>query len=484
MPRLAKLTVLPVVAAVVLAALAAPPGGAAVSRDVEPRVPAAAADRGGPGSWTKVSTGTGSITFSSSLHRTPDGVLHVVYPRDEGTTGQIGHTAIRANGTTALANLVLPTSWSIVEPTPVVTAGPSGAGLRVVFGGQQTTSPGFWSDGKMYTLTAPASGTPWALPMETVGQSGAAYASYGTAATTLADGTPVAAYPLNSSVTWHVGTGTGPDQSFTHAACCVYDLAMVRSGSEVYVGYYANGGTPATQGTFVRRIHPTLGPLLKAPGSSVGDASVPTERVALAARAGGGVYAAYCAGYPTCTGIRLWKVGASRAIAVPGSRYAARIALAAAPGGRLWLSWGDNLPSVKAVRTNPAATRLGIRRDAGVPRGHPAIYALAMEGSTGRGDVVINVGDGFWHTQVLAGLTLQAAPARWRHGTAKQVKFTVTDAGDKVRGALVKVGSRRCTTSVQGTCRITFPRTVGAGRPTARATKAGYAPGTKRLRVT
>lgn len=261
-------------------------------------------------------------------------------------------------------------------------------------------------------------------------------------------------------------------------------MAMVRSGSEVWVGWYANGSTEETIGTFVRRIAPTLGPILKAPGSSVDTSAVPTERVALAARVGGGVYAAYCSGYPTCANIRLWKVGASRAMAVPGSRYAARIALAAAPSGRLWLSWGNNIPTVKALRTNRAATRLGATRDVGVPRGHNAIYALAMEGSTGRGDVVINVGDGFWHTQVLAGLSLKAAPTSWRHGTRKRVTFTVTDAGEKVRGALVRVGSRRCTTTARGTCQITFPTSVRAGRPVARATKAGYAPGTRQLRVT
>ena len=50
---------------------------------------------------------------------------------------------------------------------------------------------------------------------------------------------------------------------------------------------------------------------------------------------------------------------------------------------------------------------------------------MAINGTTGRGDVVINVGDAFWHTQVAPGLTLKAKPSKWRHGK-KKVTFTVT----------------------------------------------------------
>jgi len=468
-------------AALAAAMLSAPPGGATVGASVDSRGEARS-ERGAPGSWTKVSSGTGSITFASSLYRTADGMLHVVYPRSVGAAGQLGHTAVRPSGSTASQSTILPSPWTNVETSPIVMAGPSG-GLRVVFGGVQGP-PGFWSNGRMYTLTAPASGATWTLPMEAVGNSGAAFASHGTGGTTLADGTPVAAFPLNASIIWHTGTGTDPDQSFNVASCCAYDMAMVRSGNQVWVGWYANGSSAATNGTFVRQIAPTLGPILRAPGSSVGTSSVPTERVALAARAGGGVYVAYCSGPPNCSGVRLWRVGASSARPVPGSRYAARIALSAAQGGRLWLAWSNNIPRVKAVRTNPAATRFGALRDVGVPRGRNAVHALALEGSRGRGDVVINVGDAFWHTQVVAGLTLTASPARWPRTQRRTVTFTVTDAGVRVAGALVRAGSGACRTTARGTCRITFPPRSRAARLTARATKSGYAAGVRALRVT
>src|SRR6478752_8261100 len=106
------------------AALAVPAGAGAPQA-------APAAERGGPGSWTKISTGTSGITYRSSLQRTADGVLHVVYPKkDGGDDATYGHTAIDADGTVALQNNVLVPGWATVDPTPALIR--AGDGLRVV----------------------------------------------------------------------------------------------------------------------------------------------------------------------------------------------------------------------------------------------------------------------------------------------------------------------------------------------------------------
>ncbi|SDD81469.1 hypothetical protein [Nocardioides lianchengensis] len=469
--------------ATALAASGLAGGGTASADPPSPAVSAAPAERGGPGVWSKLSTGTVGTIHEASLYRTADRVLHVVYPRSEPENkASLGHAAVRPSGTTALQNSIL-TPWSIVDATPAVVGGPDG-GLRVLFGGQRSTVTGEpYNEGQMYHLTAPAAGTTWTLQTSTVGQSHNAYASYGTAATALADGTPIAAYPLNSTITWHVGTENGPDQSFEVAGCCAYDLAMVRSGGDVWLAWYGNGGSAATNGTFVRRIHPSLGPVLKAPGSSVGADSLQTGRVALAARAGGGVYAAYCSGYPTCTSVRLWKVGAGGAAVVPGSGGAGTVGLGAAPGGRLWVAWGTDPGVVRAVRTDPTATRFGAVRAVGAPAGRTRVYALGVDGGTGRGDVVVNPGDGFWHTQVLAGLTLKASPTTWRAGRKRAVRFTVTDAGNRVAGARVTMAGRACTTGTQGTCRVVLPKRTRPGRKVVRATRTEYAPATVVLKV-
>lgn len=437
--------------------------------------PSSPLERGTPGTWTKISTGTVGIGFQASLWRTGDGVLHVVYPKNIAAP-QYGHTAISVTGTTTLQNDVIASGWSNLDSSPIVV-GDATTGLRVLFGGIRAGSPGFWSDGRMYTATAPQSGDPWTLPAEAVGASTQAFASYGTAATTLADGTPVAAFPLGGTITWHTGTGSGADESFTVADGSVYDLAMVRDGADVWLGWYGDGGSG---GTYVRRIKPTLGPIIKAPGSTIER----TGRVALAARAGGGVYAAYCAGTPPCPAVKLWKVGTTTPRTVPGSRYASDIALAPGPGGRLWVAWANNVPKIQALRTGQSGLSMGPVRQVGIPAGRDAIYSVAVDGASGRGNVVINVGDAFWHTQVIPGLTLQAAPTRWAHGRSKRVTFTVTDAGDKVAGARVAVGSRRCSTAANGRCAITFPASTRKGSLQARATRSGFAPGVRVLRVT
>jgi hypothetical protein len=262
----------------------------------------------------------------------------------------------------------------------------------------------------------------------------------------------------------------------------------VRDGDEVWLAWYGNGSTNATNGVFAMRIYPTVGSVLKAPGSSKMSSgvpsSIPTGRIGLAARAGGGVYAAYCVGYPTCTSVRVWKVGTSKTKDVPHSRFATTIALSAGPSGRLWVAWADNIPKVRAVRTGKDGLAMGAVRNVGLPKGKSAAYSLAVEGSRGRGDIVVNVGDSMWHTQVLAGLTLGAAPHKWRHGQKQKVVFTVSDAHAAVKGAKVKVGSASCKTRSRGTCAITFPASFGKGKHTAKATKSGYHAATTRLRVT
>ena len=440
--------------------------------------------RGGPGTWTKISTGTGGINYQASAYRSPDGVLHVVYPKFAGAdTVQLGHVAIDPDGTVALQNNILPSDWAFIDPSPIVI-GDGGGGLRVVAGGKASDT-GYWSDGRMYTMTAPEAGTPWTLPTAAVGQSHEAYGSAGTAATTLEDGTPVAAFPLSSAITWHVGTGEAtPDESFSVTSGSVSNLAMVRDGDAVWIGWYQNGDTPATNGTFVRQIEPTLGATMKAPQSSVGATSVPTGRVALAARTGGGVFAAYCLGFPTCDKIALWKVGAGSVVTVPSSKYAAFLAISPGPSGRIWVAWSDNIPKVQALRTNIAGTKVGPKKVIGMPSGTDSVYAVTVNGTTGRGDVVINVGNAFWHTQVAPGLTLRASPTSWKHGKARKVTFTATDAGDKVFGVKVSVASKHCTTAGNGTCKIAFPKSTKAGRLVAKATKSGYGAGSVRLKVT
>ncbi len=435
--------------------------------------------RGTPGHWTKVSTGTVGFNYVPSLTRTSNGVLQLVYAKGVGGNHVIGHTAINTNGSIAEQDDVLSSGWMTLDAAPVVFS-EGGSNLRVVFGGNDGLAD-FWSHDRMYTATG--SGGSWVLPTEAVGIKQGATASQGTAGVALADGTPVAAWAFDDTVHWHVGTDTSADGTVSIGPCCVSNASLVRDGGSVWLAWFSSGaGSPEAVGTFAMQIYPTVGSPIKAPGSSVGTDAVDTGRVALAARVGGGVFAAYCVGFPTCSSIRVWKVGTSRTATVPGSKLASLVSLSSGPAGRLWVAWADNAPRIRAVRTGTTGLRFGPVQNAGLPHAG-ATHSLAVNGTGGRGDIVLNDGNGIWHTQVVAGLTVKASPAGWRHHTRQRVTFTVTDAHDAVRGAKVAVGSRHCKTGSHGTCSITFPASYGKGKHTARATKSGYSPATAGLKV-
>ncbi|HTG48095.1 MAG TPA: hypothetical protein VK646_10615 [Actinomycetota bacterium] len=361
---------------------------------------------GPPGTWTKITTGKVSIINEPGLYRTSDGVLHVVYEREVGTVSSIGHTAIAPTGAVKLKNLAV-TGWQSIVHDPKAIGMPGG-GVRLVFGGVQSINPGYWTDGRTYTATGTKAGTGWVVPMEAIGLSHNGAASYGTGAVTLADGTPIAGFPLNNVYTWHVGTSeVDPDQTIDFGSgTSLYWSTLVRDGSKVYVAFYALGPTAAKNGIFVAQIYPTIGPVKKVPGSSVGKNTLqPGQAVAMAVRSGGGTWVAFCVGYPTCKHIGLWKVGTTKVHTVPGSANAQSVAMSAAPGGRLWVAWATNsFPSrVHVVRSGPNGYSFGKPKSIAPPGKALAIgiYHVAIEGSrAGKADLVINTGAGLFATQV------------------------------------------------------------------------------------
>jgi hypothetical protein len=249
------------------------------------------------------------------------------------------------------------------------------------------------------------------------------------------------------------------------------------------MAWSGNGSTSATAGIFVRQLLPTAGAVTKAPRSSEGtDLVSPSQSTAFVARPGGGLYAAYCLGYPTCDAVGLWRVGSAQPVVVPGSKGARDIALSTGPGGRLWIAW-TTYDVVRVVHTSTTGTHFGAVRTIKPPAAVDSLYGVSLAGSDGSADLLINSGTALWHQQVLPGLSVKAAPARWRHGAPQQVTFTVTDAGAAVTGARVSAAGRSCTTAVSGHCSIRFAAS-GKKRITATARHAGYGAGTVRLRVT
>jgi hypothetical protein len=146
--------------------------------------------------------------------------------------------------------------------------------------------------------------------------------------------------------------------------------------------------------------------------------------------------------------------------------------------GRLWVMWSRG-ERFYFRRTNPAATRVGAVVSFAGPRGLDSIWALQGNGTLGLLDVLANVttrGGGTqlatWHTQVRPGLTLTATPG-------DVVVFRVTDAGDPVAGARVRVAGRALTTDASGRASADLPAEIH----TAEATRTGYTRASVRVRA-
>jgi hypothetical protein len=441
---------------------------------------AAPSQAGPPGKWTVISGGGVTNTDEPSMYRTADGVLHVAMVRSGTSTDSIDVAHVSATGKFQGRQAVID-GWSGLTDDPDLVPGVAG-GIRLVFGGLTGNTGDPYAEGYVYQASSDPTGTVWSLAPSTQPAIGhvSGYASYGTGSTTLADGTLVSAYPLNSEIYYQVGAGAV--QSFGVDECCAYDMTVASDGVNAWASWYGNGGSGGNEGTLVRQIHPTLGPILQAPQSVSGGDSLGTSQAVAMVATGNGIFLAYLKGYPTAKAVVLWKLGTSIVKTVPGSEGASHVAMGTGPGGRLWLAWDTPSDDIRAVRTSTSGLKFGAVRDVATP-GSSTVYGVNIEGSSGTGDIVFNDATRIWHTQVIPGLTLKTSPSKWNGDKAVEVKFKVTDAGRAIAGAKVKALGEKCTTSANGVCTIDFPK-LGKGSYQVKATLEDYAPATDKLKVT
>jgi hypothetical protein len=453
---------------------------------------------GGPGVWTKLAT-VGNVGDTFGMARTPNGDLHLVWLKKPTSSDGYGTSTISPAGKLLATGTAL-SGWQTLEQDPQLVR--SGSGLRLIFEGNKGSS-GCFFDAEVFTATS-ANGTAWSLVNGSMDHETAGVGNL--AATVESDGiTPVATFA--SGGLFHVGVDPScpalvPDGTVKVAAGNSPSNPTIVTASDGSV-WVATFQAFAKEGYFVTRILPSAGPLLQAPSSKPPPAhnNQPLEPVALAARTGGGVYMAYCVANSSqpCVHIDLWKVGTPKPMTVPGSANTCngRLALAAAPGGRLAITW-FNAPKcvedqgvIHSVRTNTNATSFGIVRTVKPPPHLSGFNDIQTQDSTGRLDVLINdqLSTGtspidLFHTQILPGLSLRASPTSFSHKHAATVTFTVTDAGQAVAGAKVACLGKSAATSASGQAKLDFAKGAAVGKHSCTASRAGYAPGKTKLKVT
>jgi hypothetical protein len=424
--------------------------------------------------WTKLPSGPAISSYEAALARTSDGTLHVAYLRSGGATQDIWHVAIDRVGAVTSVNPVV-TGWPLLNNPDIVS---TSTGLQIFFGGIRSNSP-TEPNKSLNTATAPTSGSPWNLQTGDPAAPSTAYQSPVAAAVTK-DGTLVEAWASTFGLDYHFGTNPAIANIRVPGHCCYYDprIAVDSSSGQTVLGWYSNedaatAGSSAGPGMFMQEISPSglVGARRPAPGSASADdrSSVsPLYRTPVTGRIGApGVYLVYGAGYPTFLAIDVLRFGsAAPALQIPASG-ALGANVAAAPDGRLWVFWKrDNV--LFATRTNKAVTRLEPISTIAPPAGTDTVWRLDGDAALGPLDLVANIQTneaGFWYRRLLPRLSLHASALG--HGDAR---FVVTDAGDPIAGAKVKLRGHVVSTDASGIARLHLR--LGPG--TATAARAGY----------
>jgi hypothetical protein len=415
--------------------------------------------------WTQVTDSEGRNIDEVSVARTADGVLHVLWHTRAGTNmEEIRDTPIDADGEVGDAATVS-SGWPSVG-NPAVVVMPDG-GLRVFFPGL-TLSTGTGSG--MQSASSDAKGVTWTEQGGRVSESTSAMPD-GTGAAVRQDGTPAFAYAHSFVLGLHFGLNPGdPDTDLLTAnACCDYwpNLAFSETDGDGYIAFYSN--VEEQVGLWVQPISPSIGTATPVPESAIdGKAVAPSQRTPLTARADAeGTYVAYCTGYPTCTEVLLWQIGEDQPVSVAKGSDIEDVNLAADPDGRLWVMWEDTAESsLYALRTDEDASQLGAIVAFDKAPDADTVWKLQGNATSDSLDVFASFTTpdalATWHTQVLPGLTVDTKK------TKKNVTFTVSDAGEPIKGAKIAFKKKTVTTNAKG-------QAVGpVGKGAATVTMTGY----------
>ncbi len=222
---------------------------------------------------------------------------------------EIRHTPVSATGSVG-ATSVVSSGWASVG-NPAVVVQDDGT-LRVFFAGLTESTAS--RDG-VQSATAPSDGETWTTSPGRVSSTTSAIPD-GVGAAVNPDDTPAFTYAYSFVLGYHEGVDPAdPDRDLLpgHEVLRVQPeprLRIRRCGNRRVVLECRGRDRYLRPARRARRGHQPASPESATPD---GKAVTPSQRTPIVERAGGGVYVAYCSGYPTCSSVLLWKVGSSEA---------------------------------------------------------------------------------------------------------------------------------------------------------------------------
>jgi len=456
-----------------------------------PQLPAAS-----PGRWTLLAKAPNLVNGQStpSVWLSPTDTALIVWHR-QVKPGFFTYETVEytAKGTVSggLSQALDSSKWSSLLSEPPIVS--DGSEPLIIFEGGGNIPP--YSDGCIVgDLLTPAGWKlqPWSLSRNCNVPGVAATDTPGGVVSAAWPGGGWNGYPIDHGVQYRIGTspsfpaagldGRIPakvENSNVYKTGEVSDLA---GNGHVYVVWALTADPLSDSGYYVKDVTANS-PVQRVPGT--GETSV-TPNIGVFSQLSltntnthGGVWILYCTNTPVCS-LRLWRVGAAKALVVPDSSHAENYAISAGPDGRLWIAWASSQYPYRmyTTRTNKTDTRFGPIVTYGEPCDSPGWLALTS-GSFARVDVAMMCTDtagamAEYAMQTLAALSVRASTYSITNTTAHAVTFTVTDAGDPVAGTTVSVAGIKGKTGPSGAVTLTLPAGLALGKHGITASAANY----------
>ncbi|MCW2993084.1 MAG: hypothetical protein JWQ18_579 [Conexibacter sp.] len=387
------------------------------------------------------------------------------------SAGKVGATATVAQDWATLAN-------------PALAAGPAGVGTRVFFGGIHTTVTGD-PNSDLNDAVSTDGGASWAVePASIVAPGDQAYGSPVAAVYTAAGGFKQA-WAATLGLFTHADVSAATPTVAHPSAPSPYDVGMSTDGG-LNLAWYSNNA--AAPGVYELDLaldgSESTAPALM-PGTS-GMTFGMSARTPIVALDGGEKWIAYPTGTSRLDRIRVWRVpgkakpGLSAVLGRTSTNSYATITNTA--NGRLWVSWTDivdGAATTYARRSNLDLTAWGATVEAGAPK--HATSAYAVDGTpVENGELNLFAsfsvgaapGTATYVTHVLPGLSLARDSGSLTDGKEHTLRFEVTDAGDPVAKATVKLGGESATTNSHGVAELEV--TGHGSKMTAKASALRY----------
>lgn len=433
--------------------------------------------------WRVVSERSGTNLDEAAEVRGADGTLHVIYTNDESVSSEgIRYRTLSRGGAWSAPETVISGWTGITNPDIELVGGVPHvfwAGIRTTDSADPAHTGQAWYASRV--------GGAWNMSAAPFSNDSYAYAGSPLSTALAGDGTPWATWSKGGR-RLHSGLATGAAEPNLTTTCCDYAANLGRDAAtgDIYTTYYAD--RDSDNGYFTQRVAPTLGDRVLLPGGRYGDSALSRgHRLAAASRTTGGVYSAYCDRYPSCVGIRVGAVtGPSLRLRLPGAANAETVWTAAAPLGRMWVSWADSR-GVWAVRSNKALTQWGALQLLKGPRNFDSVWGTTGNAERGTYDLFANISVGsdyrIWQTRVRPKLSIFPPVLLSKNNVARTVKLRLTDAGDVVPGTIRFRGTTKAVDAL-GYASFVVPAGATRGVQPAIGSSTGYVPGRSIVRIT